>query len=169
MSNAILTGKPSVDRPWLKDYPPVLLDNLQVPPCTLRQYLEFNMPSPDTIAMHYYGVDITWREVFERADACAIEPQLGESALAIDEYIVAHDVKRIAYDEYPHRHLGIGDAFDKLAESVGGHDKEYGHHHYSEIGFDDGYQLLRLPHTFNAKVYRHEHGDDEQCRQHIGH
>ena len=71
MSNAILTGKPSVDRPWLKYYPQVLLDNLQVPPCTLRQYLEFNMPSPDTIAMHYYGVDITWREVFERADACA--------------------------------------------------------------------------------------------------
>ena len=71
MSNAILTGKPSVDRPWLKYYPQVLMDNLQVPPCTLRQYLEFNMPSPDTIAMHYYGVDITWREVFERADACA--------------------------------------------------------------------------------------------------
>jgi len=71
MSNAILTGKPSVDRPWLKYYPKILMDNLQIPPCTLRQYLEFNVPSMDTIAIHYYGVDITWREVFERADACA--------------------------------------------------------------------------------------------------
>lgn len=71
MSNTVLTGRPSVDRPWLKYYPKVLLDNLQVPACTLRQYLEFNKPSMDTIAIHYYGVDITWQEIFDRADACA--------------------------------------------------------------------------------------------------
>ena len=71
MSEQILTGKASIDKPWLKYYPQILLDHLQIPPCTLRQYLEFNCPSPDTVAMHYYGSNITWREVFEQADACA--------------------------------------------------------------------------------------------------
>lgn len=71
MSNHVLTGMPTVDKPWLKYYPQILLDNLQIPPCTLWQYLEYNKPSMDTIAIHYYGVEITWREVFDRADACA--------------------------------------------------------------------------------------------------
>ena len=71
MNNEILTGKPSVDRPWLKYYPQALLDNLQVPDCTLRQYLQFNIPSMDTVAMHYYGTDITWQQVFDRAGAVA--------------------------------------------------------------------------------------------------
>lgn len=66
-----LTGKPSVDKPWLKYYPQALLDNLQVPSCTIRQYLEYNMPSLDTVAMHYYGTDITWKEIFANADVAA--------------------------------------------------------------------------------------------------
>lgn len=66
-----LTGKPSVDKPWLKYYPSVLLDNLQVPQCTLTQYLQFNMPGMDVTAMHYYGTDISWAEVFATADRIA--------------------------------------------------------------------------------------------------
>lgn len=66
-----LTGKPSADKPWLKYYPSQLLDNLQVPPCTLTQYLQYNMPGMDVTAMHYYGTDISWAEVFATADRIA--------------------------------------------------------------------------------------------------
>ena len=69
--SATLTGKPSIDKPWLKYYPSILLDNLQVPACTLTQYLQFNCPGLDVPAMHYYGTDITWGEVFARADRIA--------------------------------------------------------------------------------------------------
>lgn len=69
--NATLTGKPSIDKPWLKYYPKILMDNLQVPVCTLTQYLQFNMPGLDVPAMHYYGTDITWAEVFEKTERIA--------------------------------------------------------------------------------------------------
>ena len=36
--NAMLTGKPSIDRPWMKFYPDVLR-GIQVPACTVEQYL----------------------------------------------------------------------------------------------------------------------------------
>ena len=66
-----MTGKPSVDQPWLKFYPQELLDSLKAPATTLRQYLEANMPGLDVVAMHYYGADITWRELFAQSDAAA--------------------------------------------------------------------------------------------------
>lgn len=34
--NAMLTGKPSIDRPWMKFYPDVLR-GIQVPACTVEQ------------------------------------------------------------------------------------------------------------------------------------
>lgn len=71
MSEMILTGKPSVDRPWLKYYPKALLDNLQVPACTLTQYLQFNMPGLDVTAMHYYGTDVTWAKIFADTERVA--------------------------------------------------------------------------------------------------
>lgn len=71
MSEIKLTGKPSVDRPWLKFYPQALLDNLKIPTCTLWDYLAGNMPGPDVVAMHYYGADITWKKVFEQANLAA--------------------------------------------------------------------------------------------------
>lgn len=69
--NMNLTGKPSIDKPWLKYYPPILMDHLQVPTCTLTQYLQHNMPSLDTPAIHYYGSNITWGLVFSRAERIA--------------------------------------------------------------------------------------------------
>lgn len=69
--NATLTGKPSIDKPWLKYYPPILMDHLQVPACTLTQYLQYNMPGLDVPAIHYYGTEITWAEIFDRADRIA--------------------------------------------------------------------------------------------------
>ena len=71
MSNMTLTGKPSIDKPWLKYYPSVLMDHLMVPECTLNQYLHFNCPGMDVPAIHYYGTEITWAQIFERADRIA--------------------------------------------------------------------------------------------------
>ena len=65
-----LTGRPSIDRPWMKYYPEVLR-NLQIPACTLMEYLKMNCPGEDVIAMHYYGNDIKWSTVFEKAEIIA--------------------------------------------------------------------------------------------------
>ena len=68
--NAMLTGKPSIDRPWMKFYPDVLR-GIQVPACTVEQYLSVRAADPNVVAMHYYGVDITWGTVFRKVDATA--------------------------------------------------------------------------------------------------
>ena len=68
--NAMLTGKPSIDRPWMKFYPDVLR-GIQVPACTVEQYLSVRAADPNVIAMHYYGVDITWGTVYRKVDATA--------------------------------------------------------------------------------------------------
>ena len=68
--NAMLTGKPSIDRPWMKFYPDVLR-GIQVPACTVEQYLSVRAADPNVIAKHYYGVDITWGTVFRKVDATA--------------------------------------------------------------------------------------------------
>ena len=68
--NVMLTGKPSIDRPWMKFYPDVLR-GIQVPACTVEQYLSVRAADPNVIAMHYYGVDITWGTVFRKVDATA--------------------------------------------------------------------------------------------------
>ncbi|MGN0249993.1 MAG: class I adenylate-forming enzyme family protein [Oliverpabstia sp.] len=65
-----LTGRPSIDRPWMKYYPEVLR-NLQIPTCTLMEYLKMNCPGEDVVAMHYYGNDIKWSTVFEKAELTA--------------------------------------------------------------------------------------------------
>ena len=71
MSHTIQTGKPSIDKPWLKYYPPTLLENLQAPRCTLNEYLHRNCPGMEIPAIHYYGTEITWGQIFSRADRIA--------------------------------------------------------------------------------------------------
>lgn len=67
---AISTGKPSLDRPWMKFYPEAI-SQLTVPECTLSAYLEMNCVNKANVAIHYYGTDITWNEVFANIDATA--------------------------------------------------------------------------------------------------
>ena len=71
MNNTTLTGRASIDKPWLKYYPSALIDNLQIPLCTMNQYLQYNMPGLDIPAIHYYGNDITWAQVFGNAERIA--------------------------------------------------------------------------------------------------
>lgn len=68
--NRVLTGKPSVDRPWMKFYPEEI-QKLQVPKCTLVDYLKNACPGMDVVAMHYYGNDITWKTIYEDIEKTA--------------------------------------------------------------------------------------------------
>jgi acyl-coenzyme A synthetase/AMP-(fatty) acid ligase len=69
--NATLTGKPSVDRPWMKYYPPAMLQMISIPECTVMEYLKEHCPGMDVAAINYYGEDVPWREVFEEAEQVA--------------------------------------------------------------------------------------------------
>ena len=67
----VLTGKPSIDRPWMKYYPDMMMKMIKIPGCTLEQYLRNCCPGMDVDAMHYYGENITWQTVFDEADKTA--------------------------------------------------------------------------------------------------
>ena len=66
-----MTGFPSQDLPWMKYYPPQLIENLSIPDNTVNEYLREHCPGEDVVAIHYYGVDITWKHVFKMADKTA--------------------------------------------------------------------------------------------------
>ncbi|MDO5411411.1 MAG: class I adenylate-forming enzyme family protein [Lachnospiraceae bacterium] len=66
-----LTGKPSIDRPWMKYYPDMMLKMISLPECTIMEYLKQHCPGQDVVAMHYYGEDITWKTVFEQSEKTA--------------------------------------------------------------------------------------------------
>ena len=61
----------SEERPWMKYYPPQMVEGMEVPHCTLRAYLEQNMPGRAVPAVHYYGNDISWDELLKKADQVA--------------------------------------------------------------------------------------------------
>ena len=61
----------SEERPWMKFYPPQMVEGMEVPHCTLRAYLEQNMPGRAVPAVHYYGNDISWDELLKKADQVA--------------------------------------------------------------------------------------------------
>lgn len=50
----VLTGKPSVDKPWMQYYPEQLIKNLKVPSSTIGEYLAAACPGKDVTAIHYY-------------------------------------------------------------------------------------------------------------------
>ena len=62
---------PSIERPWMKYYPPEIIENLTVPESTLGEYLRENCPGEHVTAIHYYGRDVSWKEVFETSEKTA--------------------------------------------------------------------------------------------------
>ena len=68
--NEKMTGRPSIDRPWMRYYPE-MISKIQIPECTLWDYLKKNCPGEDVAAIHYYGNEILWSTVFEQAEAAA--------------------------------------------------------------------------------------------------
>jgi len=69
MSN--LTGKPSVDRPWLKYYPEQLRQMIKEPKCTVLEYLKSYCPGEDVAAIDFYGKEVLWKTVFDQTEKVA--------------------------------------------------------------------------------------------------
>lgn len=91
-----LTGKPSVDRPWLQYYPPGA-ENMAVPQVTIHEYMKLMCRGEDLTVIHYYGRDISWKEFFQGVEdtACAMRAAgLGEGdqipvmLCAVPEYLM---------------------------------------------------------------------------------
>lgn len=65
-----LTGKPSVDKPWLQFYPEQLR-NVEVPKMTIEEFLKFKNQDENRIAFEYYGNKITWKTLWKEVDKAA--------------------------------------------------------------------------------------------------
>ena len=63
-----MTGKPSIDKPWMQYYPPQLIQGLAIPEQTVYEYLMERCPGDDVTAIHNNGRDIQWKEVKEQVD-----------------------------------------------------------------------------------------------------
>ena len=70
MNTPPITGRPSIDRPWMKYYPEPLR-KIQIPECTVQAYLRQNCPGEDVAAMEFYGNQISWRTVFDTTQVVA--------------------------------------------------------------------------------------------------
>lgn len=69
-TRATLTGKASVDKPWLQFYPEALR-NVEVPTITVETFLRAKNPDENKIAFEYYGNKITWKEFWGEVDKAA--------------------------------------------------------------------------------------------------
>ena len=69
-TGATLTGKASVDKPWLQFYPETLR-NVEVPTITVETFLRAKNPDENKIAFEYYGNKITWKEFWGEVDKAA--------------------------------------------------------------------------------------------------
>lgn len=65
-----LTGKASVDKPWLQFYPEELR-NIETPVTTVEKFLKAKNPDENKIAFEYYGNKITWKMLWEEVDKAA--------------------------------------------------------------------------------------------------
>lgn len=116
-SKPMRTGVPSTDLPWMQYYPPQLIENLEIPEQTIGEYLRAHCPGDDVVAMHYYGNDITWKQLFEQVDATA----RGLKALGLGEgdaiptflravpefiYLLLAAEKNWRVDSLPRQHAG---------------------------------------------------------------
>ena len=66
-----LTGKPSVDKPWLKFYPPGIEQMMAIPDLTLNQFMRMACRGMELPVIHYYGNEITWETFFGMVDNTA--------------------------------------------------------------------------------------------------
>ena len=69
-TGATLTGKASVDKPWLQFYPEALR-NVEVPTITVETFLRAKNPDENKIAFEYYGNKTTWKEFWGEVDKAA--------------------------------------------------------------------------------------------------
>lgn len=65
-----MTGKASIDKPWLKYYPEPF-QNLKVPKMTLEAFLRMKNPDENKEAIEYYGKKYTWKFLWNEAEVAA--------------------------------------------------------------------------------------------------
>ena len=66
-----LTGYPSIDKPWLKYYDQEVIDAALPERTVYEAIYNANIDNLDSIALSYYGGQITYRELFHRIDETA--------------------------------------------------------------------------------------------------
>lgn len=106
MDEKILTGYPSIDKPWLKHYASDAC-NIQIPHKTLYQYIyECNCDSLDGIALRYFGTKITYKKLFDNILAVAkFFKKAGISAGDVVTIMSMHTPETI-YSYYALNYLG---------------------------------------------------------------
>lgn len=70
MSTEMLTGKASIDRPWLKFYPEPFR-KVEVPKMTVEAFFKLRNPDENRDAIEYYGKKYTWKQLWEEVDRTA--------------------------------------------------------------------------------------------------
>ena len=65
-----MTGKASIDKPWLKFYPEPL-QNIEIPKITLESFLKMKNPDENKDAIEYYGNRFTWKELWQEVEIAA--------------------------------------------------------------------------------------------------
>ncbi len=68
--NTNLTGKASIDKPWLNFYPEPF-KNIDVPKITMESFLKMKNPDESRYAIEYYGNKYTWKELWEEVEIAA--------------------------------------------------------------------------------------------------
>ena len=71
MKEQVLTGYPSIDKPWLKYYSQKAI-NMQLPECTMYELIfNNNQDNLNRIAIDYYGRRISYRQLFQEISCLA--------------------------------------------------------------------------------------------------
>jgi len=65
-----MTGKASIDKPWLNFYPEPF-KNIEVPKMTLEAFLKMKNPDESKYAVEYYGRKYTWKEIWKEVGIAA--------------------------------------------------------------------------------------------------
>ena len=65
-----LTGKASIDKPWLNFYPEEFR-NLDIPRITMESFLKMKIRMKTEAAFEYYGNKITWKQFWAEVDIAA--------------------------------------------------------------------------------------------------
>ena len=114
------TGFPSIDKPWLKYYSEEAL-NTPLPECTIYEYLwECNKDHLDDIALVYFGVRLTYKELFAKIEHTAsVFSELGIQAGDI-VVVAAVTIPEIIYSIYALNLIGAISNFVDPRTSVDG-------------------------------------------------
>ena len=70
LNSTALTGKASIDKPWLNFYPESFR-NITVPKMTLENFLKTKNPDSNRIAFEYYGKKYTWGQIWNEVELAA--------------------------------------------------------------------------------------------------